>query len=133
MTAKSTITLTDAASTGAGATARTFTPGGMLGPVHTFYNDDTGTSGAALSRLTASISRSSGAFPARKIKFSLALPLETTVDGVPTVSHENRFYGEFIISDKATEDERRDLAALVTGIHSHVGLYDMIHSLEDLY
>lgn len=132
MTAKANITLTDSSSTGTGATDRIFTPGGMIGNIHTFSNGDTGETGAGKSRLTAQLVRNKGAIPGWKVKYSLILPFEYDDNGVLRVSHELREYREYLIPDTASEDERLDLAALSAKLSTHIGLNDMIWNLEDL-
>jgi hypothetical protein len=136
MPAKTTIVVADSASTpiggSPGAVDHTFTPAGMDGNVHKFDNGDFGDSGAALATLTALLDKAKPSRGTDHLKITLGLPLETLVDGVPTVDHVNRSFTTFVMDPSSTEDERRDLVAMTINALSS-SLSVMLIDLEDQY
>jgi len=139
MTAKTTLTLDDSASTpespGTPAVAnRTFTPGQMEnGNVHTFYEPTTGVTPATKSKLTASLTPISATRNTARIKIALAYPKAQTIDGLVVAAHVNRGFVEFVFDKNSTRDDRRDIKALLISALQEVGINEMIADLEDLY
>lgn len=110
---------------------RTFTPGEMEnGYVHTFYNTNTGTTPASRSKVTASISVGD---TVSRVKFAIALPKATTVDGVVKVDHVTRCFCEFVLPANCSRDDRRDVKALLNAILANSTFKEMVDNLEDLW
>jgi len=113
-------------------TARDFVPGGNEGNVSVFYNDFTGGTAAGKSKLTCSVSMPTPQRDTARIKYTLAIPFTSVVDGVEVTHHTCRAYCEFVIPAAASEDGRRDLKSLLTNAVGGA-LGGMVADLEDLY
>lgn len=112
---------------------RLFNPGAMEGNVHAFYNDHTGETSLAESKITASYSRSTASRPTNRIKVQIALPLVQTIDGVEQVHHVNRANVEFILHESSTFDERYDLNSLIIAALAHTGIKEMYLDNENAW
>jgi hypothetical protein len=139
MTQKVALTLADSASTpespGTPAAAnRSFVPGAMeQGYVHTFYNTTTGTSPAALSKLSVSLSPAGPNKPVSRIKLGLGTPKTQTIDGLVVVDHVNRCFVEFVFDENSTRDDRLDIRSLMINTLADAGVLEMVKNLEDLW
>lgn len=140
MSAKAAIVIGDSANTPEapgtpGVTNWTFTPSAVEnGNVHTFYSTQTGSTGSARAKLTASISKGAADDAPHRFKVALAVPKVVTIDGIPTVKHVCRGFLELIFPPEATRDERLDTYVLLTNATgTDATIVEMRKNLEDLW
>lgn len=111
-------------------TAHLFDPVGKTpaGAVLYFNNTDASTSATAES-LAVSFSRANGSRATNRVKLSLAVPYEQTVDGAIEVRSTARMNVDFILPDDMTASEREDFIALCS---NSLDATDIKNHVEDL-
>ena len=111
-------------------TAHLFDPVGKTpaGAVLYFNNTDASTSATA-EGVTISMSRANGSRNTNRVKLSLAVPYEQTVDGAIEVRSTARMNVDFILPDDMTAAERADFAALASNL---LDVSDIKNHVEDL-
>jgi hypothetical protein len=69
-----------------------------------------------------------------RAQLTLAVPvLVTDADGVDSVSHTNRVNIEFILAEKSSLQERKDLRAFTEGLVANSLVVDLIEGLNNVY
>lgn len=113
-------------------TSRDFVPRGDSGAAFVFKNTEA-TTGAGQMALAMSLSEASSQRPTHRVTITLAIPSESTADGVTTVAYTSRFKGEFIIPEEATATQRADLLALVSNALAHADVKGYVEDLEPVW
>lgn len=107
MPAAAAITVNDGAAT---PVAVTFSPESVSGGSVTFRDDRSGIS-VLMPRITESLSLASSNRPTNRVAFKVVLPVSKTVDGVVVLDYILRAETSFVLPDRCTEQNRKDLLA----------------------
>lgn len=101
----SSITLND------GANDVVFTPTSTNGKA-LYEARDHSVSSAGFPVLTAVLDRANVKRVTNKVAFAFSFPIETTVDGITTIRSVPRFFGDFVLPDDMSKNERTQFANL---------------------
>jgi len=112
--------------------AHTFSPSGIKEGILALFEEKIG---VPIGRNTVDVSvrkpvASNGMF---RVRVTLALPKVNVIDGVPTLSHTNRFTSEFLVSEKSTQDEINDLYAFAYNGLGNASVRDAIRTLTPFF
>jgi hypothetical protein len=66
-------------------------------------------------------------------KITIAVPVTAVVDGVTVVDYTNQVSVEFLLSQKGTEQNRKDLRMLLVNALQHASITPTIDKLEPVY
>lgn len=114
MPAASNISINDAT-----PAAHVYTPTSISPQLSTYRNVADATISAGEESLSLSLSRASANRATNRVKITLAVPHEQTVDSVVSVRSTARMNCEIILPDDMTQTERDDFAALVSNAFDH--------------
>lgn len=110
-------------------TAHVFVPAGNNGSVQIYRNTADAAIAASEETLAISLSRFTSNRPTDKVKLTLGVPHEQTVDGQVEVRDTARFTGEWTLPNTMSATERADFAALVANA---IDNSDIAGHVEDL-
>lgn len=68
-----------------------------------------------------------------KERLTLSLPVTAVVSGVTTVDYVNSVNIEFLLSERSTAQNRKDLRVMAANLLGHATVVAMIESLEPIY
>lgn len=128
MPAASTISINDAT-----PTAHAFVPVQVSPSLSLFRNTADAAISASAEQVGLSISRASSARSTDKVKVTLSIPHEQTIDGAVVVRSTARMNAEFILPDDMTSTERADFAALVANALDHADVKGYLTDLEPVW
>jgi hypothetical protein len=111
-------------------TAHVFVPVSVSPQLSLFRN----VAGAAISaseeQVGLSLSRATANRATNKVKLTLSVPHEQTIDGQVVVRDIFRFSGEFVLPDSMSAAERGHAMALVLNAMTHADVQDYVTDLE---
>jgi len=128
MPSATTISINDAT-----PTAHAFVPVQVSPSLSIFRNTADAATSASEEMLGLSISRSSSARATDKVKVSLSLPHEQTIDGAVVVRSTARMNVEFVLPSDMTSTERADFAALAANALDHADVKGYLTDLEPVW
>lgn len=115
-----------------GSTDKTYSPVAKSGNVTTF-RDSSAASAAGMPTLVVSYDTASASRKSDKLKLSLNVPYEITVDGAPVVEHIARAWTEVVLPSAVPSSECDRIAALIGNAVTHATIAAMIADREGLY
>lgn len=68
-----------------------------------------------------------------RIRETISMPVAVTVDGVVSVDHVDTAYVEYVISERSSEQQRKNLRMLVSNSQANATLATVVDKLEPLY
>lgn len=128
MPAASTISINDAT-----PTAHAFVPVQVSPSLSLFRNTADAAISASEEQIGLSISRASSSRATDKVKVTLSIPYEQTVDGAVIVRDTARMNAEFILPESMTSGEKADFAALVANLFDHADVSGYLTDLEPVW
>ncbi|DAD51207.1 coat protein [ssRNA phage SRR7976325_18] len=112
--------------------ARTFNPDSITPALSVFSERSSGVA-LTFKRLTVATQMASGRTEVNRAKYSVALPVGTTVNGVTSLAYTLRANVEVILPDGCTDAERKDLYAFLTNGLNHASVKAAVRDLDPLY
>lgn len=114
-------------------TAHVYVPRQVSPNLSIFRNTADAAVAATEEQIGLSFSPASSSRETNKVKISLAVPHEQTVDGAVVVRDTFRFNGEFVIPDGMSSTERAHAAALVANMLDNADISGYITDLEPVW
>lgn len=128
MPALANIVINDGASTPVAHTFAPVTTDGLIASLKERVGVPVGYPG-----LTASVRPPVKGGEVYKERFSLTLPTTVTIDGVTSVDYTNVGNIEMLISERSTEQDRKNLRVLMINLLSHATVTTVVEKLEPIY
>lgn len=111
-------------------TAHVFVPVSVSPQLSLFRNVAGASISASEEQIGLSLSRASANRATNKVKLTIAMPHEQTVDGVVVVRSTARFTGEWTLPDDMSATERGHFAAIVKNAAANADIEDYVTDLE---
>lgn len=70
---------------------------------------------------------------AGKVKLTLTVPVENTVDGLVVADHQSMVTIEFVVSPKSTSAERKDIRVLAANLLLNATVADVVDNGNGIY
>jgi len=131
------IVLNDAAAT---PVAHTFAPGSLNGPLATYADRVSGIS-VGFPIVTSSLIIPNKASKAYKARFKIVWPILETISNstfsgiapAPTKAYDLTFDGTFLLPERSTLQNRKDIRKLAKELLDHATVIAMVEGLESVY
>lgn len=68
-----------------------------------------------------------------RLKLNLQVPTVVTVDGVQKVDYTQYVTTEYVLSERATEQQRKDLRVMNVNLNGHATITTVIEKLEPIF
>lgn len=68
-----------------------------------------------------------------RIKETIQMPVAVTIDGVVSIDHTDYAHVEYVISERSSEQQRKNLRMLVSNSQANATLATVVDKLEPLY
>lgn len=114
-------------------TAHVFVPVSVSPQLSLFRNVADAAISASEEQIGLSLSRATANRSTNKVKLTLSVPHEQTIDGAVVVRDTFRFTGEWVIPDSMSSTERADAAALVKNALANADIEDYVTDLEPMW
>lgn len=114
-------------------TAHVFVPISVTPQLSLFRNTADASISASEEQVGLSISRATAQRDTNKVKVTLSMPYEQTVDGAVQVRSTARFISEFVLPDDMTATERADFAKLCANSLDHADIAGYITDLTPVW
>lgn len=114
-------------------TAHVFAPKQVSPALSLFRNVADATTSATAEQIGLSFSEASSSRSTNKVKVTLSVPYEQTVDGAVIVRSTARMNVDIILPDDMTSTERADFAALAANLLDHADVAGYITDLEPVW
>jgi len=114
-------------------TAHVFVPISVTPQLSLFRNTADASISASEEQVGLSISRASAQRDTNKVKVTLSVPHEQTIDGAVVVRSTARGICEFILPDDMTSTERADFAKLMANALDHADIAGYLTDLAPVY
>lgn len=113
-------------------TAHAFNPVAVSSNL-SLYRNGTASTSATEEQIGLSISRANGSRATNKVKFTLSVPHEQTVDGAVIARSTARATVEVVLPDDMTSGERDDFHALLSNMLDNADVKGYITDLEPVW
>lgn len=114
-------------------TAHVFVPVSVSPQLSLFRNTASAAISASEEQIGLSLSRANAGRSTNKIKVTVALPHEQTIDGAVVVRDTFRFSGEWVIPETMSSTERGHAEAIVQNAINHATIGGYITALEPVW